>query len=478
MDAAPSRSDWDVIVVGAGTAGMPAAVFAANRGARVLVLESAERVGGTLWVSSGQMSAAGTRLQKAKGIDDSADEHFEDVMRISRGTANPDIVRLAVDHAAATFDWLCDLGIALEPDHPITGWAHEHYGRPRYYWGPEGGRSIKAAILPEFERLCADGRIDLRLRHEATGLEASGNRVTGVAARGPDGSVRSFNGRNVILASGGYAADPVMYEQLSNAPLYAASAYPYSRGTGHRLALSLGGTIRGAEHFHVGFGVVLDGDEYPAAVAARLNTYPERRQPWEVYVNERGQRFVREDLPSVDAREKALFAQPGRRFWAIFDAAILEAAPPLVSGWSREETLRAFERKHPSFARGDTLRELAENAGIDADGLEATIRGYNYGVGTGLDFFGRQHCPAPVARAPFFGIRLQGTAVTSAAGVAVNRRLQVVREDGTEISNLFAAGEILGSSQTMGNAACGGMMVTPALTFGRLLGQSIVPAGS
>jgi fumarate reductase flavoprotein subunit len=105
--------------------------------------------------------------------------------------------------------------------------------------------------------------------------------------------------------------------------------------------------------------------------------------------------------------------------------------------------------------------------------LAKAVAGYNYGVETGNDFFGRVHAPLPIGRAPFYAIRMQGSAISSAIGLAVDDQLRVIRRDGTPIRNLYAAGELLGSSQTMGKAACGGMMVTPALTFGRLLGARL-----
>ena len=89
---------WDVAVVGGGTAGIPCAIFAAQRGLRVLVLEHAPQVGGTLHYSAGQMSAAGTRRQHEMGIVDSPARHFADIMRLSGNTADPVLVRLAVDH--------------------------------------------------------------------------------------------------------------------------------------------------------------------------------------------------------------------------------------------------------------------------------------------------------------------------------------------------------------------------------------------
>ena len=114
-----AEDEWDAIVIGGGSAGIPAAIFAAERGAKVLIIEGSHRIGGTLDRSSGQLSAAGTSLQKAKGIKDTPQDHFDDVMRISRGTANPEMVRVAVDNAADTIEWLISIGWTALPEHPV-----------------------------------------------------------------------------------------------------------------------------------------------------------------------------------------------------------------------------------------------------------------------------------------------------------------------------------------------------------------------
>ena len=466
----------DLIVVGGGSAGLPAAIFAARRGARVLLLEHADTLGGSLWVATGQMSAAGTQLQRERGIEDSPDLHFEDVMRISRGTANPGLVRLAVDHAAETFDWLVAEGFEPLREHPITGFGHEPYRLPRYYWGAEGALSIKHVLVPIVEALAAEGRIDVQLSCSVTGLiQDSDGAVTGVKARDADGAEHAFAANAVLLACGGYAGNPEMFAALNGYPQYNAAPWPWSRGDGLRLGESAGGYARGAENVYVNFGTLFDTDAFPAKAAGRIEHFPERRPPWEIYVNAFGARFVREDVESVDAREMALLHQPDHRYWIVFDHRILMEAPPIVVGWTREEMLAAFERAGPGFLTADTVEDLALKAGIDPAGLVRAVAGYNYGVGTGHDFFGRQHKPMPIAEGPFHAIRMQASAISSAIGLAVDDGLRVIRRDGTPIPNLYAAGEILGSSQTMGQAACGGMMVTPAMTFGRLLGDRLIP---
>jgi fumarate reductase flavoprotein subunit len=121
----------DLLIVGAGTAGLPAAAAAAARGLKVILLEKSQRIGGTLHYSNAQMSAAGTALQRARGIEDTPDLHFEDIMRISAGTANRALVRRAVDLAPGTLDWLMENGFEMHPDCPGVLHLHEAYRIPR-----------------------------------------------------------------------------------------------------------------------------------------------------------------------------------------------------------------------------------------------------------------------------------------------------------------------------------------------------------
>lgn len=474
-DTAP----WDLIVVGGGAAGMAAAIFAAERTSRVLLIDHADVLGGTLWVANGQLSAAGTRLQRDKGIEDDPQAHFDDVMRLSRGTANEALVRLAVWNAAETFDWLMDQGFDVDPACPVDGVGHEPYSRARYYWGRNGGASLRDVLIPLIDQAVANGRITLRLGHEALALTtAADGAITGVATRDAQGVEHHFQAAQTVLATGGYSASPDVYQAMNGVPLYTNLPYAYSQGVGHRLGCSVGGWLRGRENFFVNFGFLLDGEGPRPGMVGRLNTYPQRRPPWEIYVNIHGDRFVREDMESIDARENALLEQPDQRYWVVFDERILTEAPPFIAGFNAEGIRALFDEDRAFFYRADDLKTLALAAGIDADGLMRAVRSYNYGVHSGNDFLGRRHLPLPIAQGPFYAIRVQGAAVSSAVGLAVNDRLQVIRPDGSTIPGLWAAGELLGAGQTMGRAVCGGMMATPALTFGRLLGQRLIPLTS
>ena len=133
-----AKEQWDTIIIGAGTAGIPAAIFAAERGLKVLVIEKASVIGGTLFVSTGQISGAGTVFQERKGIKDSPDQHFDDIMRINNNTSDPALTRILTDHAGPTINWLAANGYTIFDNHPVKKMAHDAFSVARYQQGPKG----------------------------------------------------------------------------------------------------------------------------------------------------------------------------------------------------------------------------------------------------------------------------------------------------------------------------------------------------
>ncbi|MFK7958318.1 MAG: FAD-dependent oxidoreductase [Lysobacterales bacterium] len=474
MSVLDSTQPWDVIIVGAGNCGMAAAVFAAKRSQRVLLLDAATEVGGTLLVGYGQISAAGTRLQAEKGIEDSAQRHFDEAVRISGGTIDPVLAKLAIFNAGETFDWMMDRGYEVLPECPSIESAHEPYDVARYYWGANRGLDILRVLdnaLTEHREL---NRVEVATQTRVIGLLQDRNGVVnGVEAEGIGNKEYRIEARNVVLAMGGYGANPTMFRRLNGQRLYINGAYEFAQGDGINLGVAAGGFLRGREKYLSNFGWLVDDGPFPANIIGRANTYPESRMPWEIYVNSHGKRFIREDQPSVDVREHALLKQPDLRYWVIFDQKIFEQAPPIVFGKSREEMAMAFNTKQ-AFRRAESLTQLAQDIGLDPATLNATVTNYNQRRKLGDDEFAREHMPLPILKPPFYAIRQQGGSVTSTVGLAVNDRLQVIKPDGSPIPGLFAGGEILGSGQLQGNAFVGGMMAMPAIVFGRLLGEQFL----
>jgi fumarate reductase flavoprotein subunit len=476
--------EYDLIVVGGGNAGLPTAIFAAQRGANVLVVEAGGAVGGTLFLSSGQMSAAGTRLQKARGIEDTAQSHYDDVMQISKGTADPELMGLAVFNAAAAFDWLMDCGFVTHDAHPITGTTHEPYSRARYAWGPQGGASILKVLNEQLAPHLQTGRVTLLTSHEVVELlQTREGAVTGVVIRDPDGRTLRQAGRRVALTSGGYTANPAMFEKYEGVKTYTRATYPRSQGIGIELGLAAGGYVRGGKHHTPLFGAILADHNVPTSIRAMARHFPPDRPPYEIFVDGAGQRFLCEDVPSHDAYEQAISTLPEQRCWAIYDEAIRRAAPPFIRGggfgssFTREQEDRAFSDGTPMFFRADDLGRLATLAGIDPQGLIATVAAYNRGQAEGRDALGRQHMPLPIQSGPFYAVQLNSWNLLSYAGIGVDGRLRVTRPDGAPIPNLYAAGELLGMGQLMGKSLPGGMSVMPAITFGRLLGKDFIDFG-
>lgn len=475
--AVQASEKFDLAIVGAGTAGLPAAIFASRRGLRVALIDAADDIGGTLHLANGQVSAAGSRTQIAKGIEDTPDRHFDDCMMLSRGKADPAIIRRAVDEAPGTINWLLDAGLVPLPNHPVTG---DSPGRPayrtaRYLWAKEEGRAILAVIRGELAREQAAGRISLRLNTRVTGLMSDGDEVIGVRVATEAGE-RPVHARRVLLTTGGYAMNPTMFAKLAGTPAYTGTSWPEALGDGLTLAESVGGYLRGETLHRTGTGSILTDDVFPAKVYARVDTTPQRRLPWEIWVNDQGRRFIREDEPSTYERERVLAAQTAARYRIVFDEEILRDAPPMIAGWSLKK-LRDHFGTHKMFMRADTLAELAVRCGIHPASLRETVARYNAAVeGGGHDEFGRDHRPRRIATAPFYAITHLGHSATSSAGVVVDGQLRVLRKDGSAVRNLYAAGEVLGSGATLGDAFVPGMMLTPALALGRWLGNTLPSA--
>jgi fumarate reductase flavoprotein subunit len=462
-------TDWDVAIVGAGPAGMTAAIAAGERGARVVVIEAAEKVGGALHLSSASYSAAGNARQAARGIEDSPQRHYDDCLRINHGTGDKYKLRLWTETSGPTLDWLFDLGLQMGDNQPEHNTAHERYSVERIYTPPRAGYDFIDVLKPVFDRLIAEGRIVLKLGTRMTDLlpdDAGG--VRGLkAVKG--GETIEIEAANVVLACGGYAHNPKYWREFHGLPGNTYS-YPFSMGDGLGAARALGAKVGNTEHHLPTVGGTFDIDA-PGNCWINTRTSAIFRQPWEIFVNLDGRRFMQEDKLGRDWRERVMINQPEQAFWAIYDEGIRREAPPFFL-MPEEKVERAF-RYHEDYRRAETIEQLAEICNLPPKTLRATIERYNAGQAVGYDEMGKEFLPRPIVEAPFYAVKHHSLSVVSFGGLVTDEDFQVLKVDDAPIDRLYAIGEILGQG-TFGNAFLGGGMVSSAISFGKLLGERIL----
>lgn len=471
-----------VVVVGGGNAGLAAAVTLGEAGVPTVLFDSAERLGGQLAWSSGHFSAAGTYLQRARGIVDSAEAHAEEVMRISNGHADEVLVGLATTHAAEMVAWLGDLGFPFGAEVPARLTSHAPYSVPRIHWGGEhlsrGGLPLRDTLVAALERTQVRVSLATRLVDiEFSADQAGGVRVSGVVTDGPRG-VEVTETNSLILATGGYGANRSMLTRLHvELTDDLIGCLPHARGEGHALLERVGVPIIRTELHHPTLGIIEDPRSSSGAVFsgfARVNVDPTGRDLHEIWVNDDSQRFIAEDTQSPYERERALLEQPGRRMSVIWDTqALLDSPAVIVPDWSRDRIEASAADPTVSWLhRASGLMELAESLQLDGVALAATVDQYNNGFDE-EDPFGRLVRPRPIDAPPFYGVKVRSGLLQTRGGPPVDSNLQPIRSDGTTLGGCYVVGEALGAGAFHGDSFAGGMTVGPALTLGRLIGHRL-----
>lgn len=465
----------DILIVGAGTAGMPCAIEAVATGARVLVAEQAAEVGGTLHVSLGQMSGAGTRLQAERGISDSAQAHLDDIHRINRGTGRADILARTVPLQGGTIDWLMAHGFDMDPACPAVLHLHEAYRKARTYWGVDGGRSVLKVLEPLFAEAMRQPGAHLRRETRALRLctDAVGA-VCGAVLVGSDGVERTIATGAVVLATGGYGGNAGLFAQLTGGRRLRTAAMPGSTGAGIEMAEAVGAELVGHDKFLPTYAGVLSEAGSDRILWRHMPSLtPQVRLPWELHLDPAGRRFVREDDPSVDARENALNGLDDLSFWCVWDEAIEAVAPPLLPGWTDAELSAAWAGR-ADFVKADGIDALAAATGMQVEALRDSLAAYDLACsGAAPDPMGRVHCPMPLRGPRFRAVQMHGMVLKTPAGIRVSDALEACRADGRPIPGLYAVGEAIGGSTLSGKGFVSGMSVTPALTLGRWLGRTL-----
>jgi fumarate reductase flavoprotein subunit len=457
--------DFDVIVVGGGGAGLSAAIEAKLAGASVMVLEADTRLGGATGASAGVFYAANTSVQKARGIEDSADAMFEYVMAINQWSLKPDIIRHICDESGPTIEWLIGLGVKFPPEYLVCSGVEN---TPRGHPSEGAGHGIAERLINRAGVLGIETAVATRVES----LLLENGRIAGVRAGGMD-----LRAPVTVLSTGGFGNNPAMVKRLYPA---VAQHYPWTWAVHDPVPFILGdgitmGEAIGAAVVGHDTGLMLPTSGFGKYIEAFL-------PPWVMMVNDLGRRFVPE-CAAYTIVGYLINEQPGQHAWCIFDEATLVEASndssyldPYNAGitspiWE-EDTLRK-QTAAGRIKTGATLVELAGACGIDPAGLVEQTARYNADCQAGQDISYEKETPKmfPVREGPFYAVEVKAAIIgVTGAGLDIDRRCRVLDGAGRAIPGLYAAGETVGVTQGKRYAG-GGFSIGPAVILGREAGR-------
>ncbi len=404
----------DIIVIGAGGCGLMAALVAANKGARVLLLEKTDKPGGGTAFSSKGIRAAGSRRQREARIADSPELYAQDILRRNNQESDAAMVKQLTQTSGRVADFLTDVaGIEFQ----LGEFAFGHSAQRSHSW--KADKTVTDFLFEAVERAAnirvRFSTIVLSLRQDASGA------VTGVVTE--DGVLLA---QRIILATGGFGASRELLSQ--HIPKAVDIPFPGhfgSTGDGIKMGLAAGAATEHMAAFQ----------PYPAYIGpGKRAVAPEVALSGGVMVDLGGKRFVDETQYPGGLGTKMLDL-PGKQAYEIFDERIyrLHANGP---------GLRSLAGLFDSgiLRKAPTLEELARELGIDAGGLKQTVDDYNDAARGGKDSFGRT-LPEPL-QPPFYGVKVTVALYHTQGGLKVNPNGQVLRANGSIIPNLYAGGGV------------------------------------
>ena len=408
--------DLPLIVVGAGACGMVAALAAAKRGARVLLLEKGEELAGNTVRSTGLIPAAGARFQRDAGIlDDTPERMARDIFQKNNHESDPELTRLLCEGSAPLIEWLADEAgceMVCYTDFLYPGQSRLRMHGPKTHYGSELARQLENAIRNE-------PGIELAKSTAVRNLTWDGTRVSSVETA--DGNVAAGA---VILALNGFGGNREMVEEHLGPEAAAALYYgsPNNTGEGIRWGVALG-----AATGHMGS---YQGHASVAAPDGPLVTWGVIVNG-AVLVNREGRRFG-DEMAGYSEYAGAVMAQPGGEAWEIFDEEVYGAS----RGTRFEEVVEAGK-----VVRSGTLEELAAAFVLPASALVETIEETNRSIrGETPDPFGREEFGDGPLEPPFYAIHVRGALFHTQGGLEVDTRARVLRLDGSCIPGLYAGG--------------------------------------
>ena len=492
--AEDSTVDADVVVVGAGGAGMTAAITAAGEGKSVVILESQSMVGGNSVRATGGMNAAKTVYQdenefgESAGVEktlktaaekyadnetitalaktvseqwaayqanptgyfDSVELMELDTMIGGKGINDPELVETLCANSADAIDWLDEHGITLHNVSSFGGASVKRIHRPVNAEGKTV--SVGSYMIPLLQENCEKAGVKMMLDTTATEILTDANgAAVGVKATGASGETVTVNAKAVVLATGGFGANlDMVVKYKPELKGFMTTNAPGIQGQGIEMAQAIGAATVDMDQIQI----------HPTVEANTAALITEGlRGDGAILINEEGKRFI-DEVGTRDVVSAAEIAQTGSYSWLVVDQAMADASS-VIQGYI----------KKGYTVTGATYEELGKAMGVDAAAFAETMEKWNGYVEAKNDpDFGRTSFANPLNTAPYYAVKVTAGVHHTMGGLKINANTEVLNEKGEVIPGLFAAGEVTGGVH--GANRLGGNAVADFTVFGRIAGAA------
>ncbi len=428
--AVSETQSTDIVVVGGGNSGLAATVQAAQLGAQVILLESQEKTGGNGQATEG-IFAAGSKMQKDAGIDFKLIDVVDEENLTFNYRLNSLFWKDMFEASADNIDWLQENGVLF------SGTVDDYHGMgivKSFHWWKDGkGTNYGEPMTAKAQEL----GVQILTKTAASDLILEDGKVVGIYATKADGTLLQINCKAVILAAGGYAQNAEMmsargHDLVKNKYI----GYPGHNGDGLRMALSAGGVDVTPNRTFLRVPT-FNGLSFLGTVASQLNG------KYSLWVNENGERYVREDIGTTYMDAYAVNAITSQeKSFAVVDHGLIEKlssnADTLID--DVEDAITKNENK--VFFKADTIEELATKAGIDPTSLAATISHYNElcDKGADEDFNKPTEMMVALTKPPYYIFGQNIGYATSIGGIRINRKMEVIDGAGVAVPGLYSVG--------------------------------------
>ncbi len=472
-------TDPDVLVIGAGVAGMRTAIEACRNGAKVVILEKTDTVGGT--IGGGTLIGINSKLQAEAGITDDPELLVEDVRRLNEGyrtrfpgveyTWNENLTRYFAQHCGEEVDWVVDLGVQFASEKNRTP------SQPTLYEPLSVDRisscvrsSLTDVVYGELKKFIDAGQCCIMFEEPATDLIMDGETVVGAKTAKAD-----YYAKATVLCTGGYGRSEELITRY-NFKNFTTTSYWFTTGDGMLMAEKAGAVLSNMDFLTAYAG----GLKTPEGGLTRTMSIRVKDFPYLVFVNKDGERFVdelgKEDGSSYD-EITSWWTKGDNKVYIMVDQAMVDdlkaQEKPIITGdkdWSKFEDQKA---KGNILFSGSTIAEVAEKAGINAENLEKTIEKYNTYAEKGYDDdFGRTRLMKAFTGGTYYIFETTPYIMITEGGPLMNEKAQVVNASGAPIPGLYEAGEIIGTANAFGRTTIGGTGNTGNLVWGKLAGEN------